>query len=1524
MGAQPKLNIAAIIGIKDGIYQVFASIDQNLDAYNQQAYNDKFIKDCRNYIHQLNGLLEMLNVTSLILVIEKIEQLLDALITKKTQPNPAIVDALKQSAKALLFYLNELIDGVEENPLRLYPAYRTLMQAYGFENAPESDLFFPRLATDPALKPETVNIDAPTVKSLAKQLGTEYQAGLLKWLRDPEKPDGLQQMAGIIHKIEAFPGTTEQRAFWWVAAGFLEDLLQQNGNLIDLPVRRLCGKIEQTIRHLAAGAIDNTTVLMRELLYHIAQSESDGERIGDIRRSYIWPGQTTNTDTLTFEQSEALNPVLERLRSTLMQANDIWREYCAGQQDSLVSLSEYVDWLALQARQTECPPLIRLVDAIGNTTTYLHAQPQDMSEELAMEMATALLLIESIIDDFNKLSPDLPNQVDILISRLLGVAAADVSISELPAAPSFDTMESNTQEKELINQVCQEILGNLSQIEIILDRRFFESAQRDELSRLSGLFNQISGALVMLTFEHANSLLNNCYNLVEKLMTPNYEIIETEQILLVDGLSSLGFFVEAYRSGQPGSQNIIEEAIALFHIAATAPASIPTPLTVSAAPITATSATVSQQESVPAAITAGADSELLDVFLAEADQVLADIEAGLHQCRIDAANREALMNLRRGFHTLKGSGRMVKLDTMSEVAWYLEQVLTRYLSDKTPASEPLLSLVAYTHQAYTDWCAQLRKQGTVVDVNSAPFVSAAKQLLAKQTTVQPPLQDQAADPAVASTKKTAPPAGMTDQQPIKPTQDRPTNPQADDSINPELLQVFLEETHDIVPQIGNRLRAWRMLPQDEDIHRALLRLLHTLKGSARMAGALQLGELIHAMESHIAIAFLERNISIAALDQLETEFDAIGDRIEQLPNSAPISIAYDAAFDAIEETIESTQAIPEKTESPQSKTILRINSELIDRLVADSGEVNMLRAKIETQLNSFKQSLQDLGESTHRLHDQLREVEIQAETQMQSHLAQQSDHDHTFDPLEFDRFTRLQELTRLMAESIDDIITVQKNLRASHIIAEEATSQQSTINRQLQQSLLQIRTLPFSNFAERYYRITRQVADEMDKKIQLQVHGGEVEIDRNILEKINPPLEHILRNAIAHGIENPEQRLNAGKAETGQITIRLRQTGNEVIITLSDDGAGLNLPRIHEQACRLGLVQQDESLDEDKIVSMIFTQGLSTTDSITGNAGRGIGLDVVKNEIALLGGRISVHSTPRHGTTFTISLPFTLSVAQIAMVQAGTQTYAIPALIVEHRQEFSAETMRKIYQDHHIELHGKKYLFAHLSHLLGEPHPIPENTKQNSVLFLHSGTQYLAVHVDQWRGDMEVAVKNAGPQMVNAPGIEGATITGDGEVILILNPVKLLQRNDVKKVFNTPLTQLAAATMRTKAKTPAVMVVDDSLTVRKVTCRLLEREGCEILIAKNGSDALGILQETIPDVMLVDLEMPKMNGFELIRRIRKNPKTTHIPIIIISSRTAEKHQKIAKDLGVNVFLGKPYKEEQLLSHLYQLGFSQSS
>ena len=1651
MSAQTKPNITSIIGLKEGINQIFSLIEHDFDIFAKYPSDITQIDSCRRYYYQLDGLLEMLELNSITTINGNVEQLMGALIEKETEPNQNVLDALRQITHALHHYLNELIEGKEDNPLRLFPAYQTLMHAAGFKHVSESDLFFPQLITKPTLKSEFANTNPFETKALIKQARIKYQAGLLQWLRDTANKDGLQEMVLVTNQIEQVPGSLEQRTFWWVATGFLEGLLQQED--IDLTMRRICGKIEQTIRHLAEGTPGNTAQLIRELLYHIANSDSATERINEIKQTYEWPDLDTANEEqsvlLTPEEAETLQKTLGTMHSTLMRANDNWRGFCSGQQENLTLLSANSGQLIQLAGSIQCLPLEKLIAAINDTIQYLQNESHDMDEGLAMEMASALLLVENTLENFHKLPTELSSQVETLSARLHALIQEESeNEGELSIIPRPPKIELNTQETKPQTQAAQEILENLGQIEKVLDKFFAEPTERTELSTLSFSFKQIEGVFTMLNLEHANTLLNRCHDLVKKLANPQYVFNQIEQDLLADGLSSLGFFVEALENEQPDSHKIIDEATSLFD-SVTISDSKTSDKTIDSSYGLAKTEVAANSEIEP---------ELLDVFLEEADEVLANIAHYLASCHVNPTDTKALTELRRGFHTLKGSGRMVKLTSLSEVAWSLEQVLEHWLNESKFATQELLQLVTLAHQEFSTWCDNLKQFGKT-NINADDLLLTAKRLINdRQSTPDSTTENQETIIQDSSSKQqqiaigdqtipldlfeiyktesnqhlatlnnalehllasqnntinhsfvlashtlasisntlglsfisepgfaleqwltklfndTARPdeygiqliqntitlmgnlqEQVHNQQSPDKTQIQsskalslelierlklatqhsaetqntvstesleqiapPSNGQIEDGTNTELLSIFLEETQEIIPQIGAKLRAWRILPEDSDIYRTLLRLLHTLKGNARMANVRQLGEQVHDFEGDVEAAFIDHKISTSTLNKLEDEFGAICKQIEQLQIA---EITSDRTkLTETTPSLTTIQSIPEISteglDTSQQKTMLRVSSKLIDQLVSESGEVSITRSKIETQLNNFKQSLQDLTDSVDRLHGQLREVEIQAETQMQSHLAQKQDNEQVFDPLEFDRFTRLQELTRLMAESVDDVLTVQKNLRATHNTAEEALSQQSLVSRKLQQALMHIRTLRFSHFSERYYRIVRQVASDVGKKARLEIQGDEIEIDRSVLDKINTPLEHLLRNAVAHGIEAPEKRAQLGKPETGQIIINLCQEGNEVIITLSDDGNGLDIPLIREKALQLGLIQENESLDNDQIMSLIYAQGLSTAKTITSIAGRGIGMDIVKNEVSTLGGRITVHSVLNQGTTFNIHIPLTLAVAQTLLVRSEQQIYAIPTVIVDHIQEVNTDVLNEAYQNHNIQHNEKIYPFAHLSHLLGAIDHAPEVRRHNRILLLQSGTVPLAIHVDELIGNSELIVKNVGAQLKQAPGIEGATVTGEGDVILILNPVKLAQRKQAQAILTAAPKKPSINVQRPLTTTlPTVMIVDDSLTVRRVTSRLLEREGYEVLIAKNGLDAIELLREITPDVLLIDLEMPKMDGFELIRNIRNHPETADVPIIIISSRTADKHRAMADKLGVNIFLGKPYQEEALLGHI---------
>ena len=505
----------------------------------------------------------------------------------------------------------------------------------------------------------------------------------------------------------------------------------------------------------------------------------------------------------------------------------------------------------------------------------------------------------------------------------------------------------------------------------------------------------------------------------------------------------------------------------------------------------------------------------------------------------------------------------------------------------------------------------------------------------------------------------------------------------------------------------------------------------------------------------------------------------------------------------------------------------------------------------------------------------------------------------------------------MIAESVNDVGTIQNSLIANLDQSEAALQQQNRMNRDLQQNLLGARMLPFKQISERLQRIVRQTARELKKSVSLVIDGEATEIDRSVLDKLGPPLEHLLRNAVAHGIEMPAQRKKKDKLDTGTITLKVRQENEEIHITVSDDGAGVDLARVKDKAIKNKLIDADVEISDQALMSVIFESGFSTAEQVSQISGRGVGLDVVRNDISGLGGRVELTSEFGKGASFNVNLPVTLSVAQVLVVRSGSSTYALPVGIIEQAQKIKRQELADAYQAEEIVWADKHYAIHYLGSLLGLQDQRPEDHNYNALLLLRVGSFNIALHVDEVVGNQEAVMKPIGAQLARVPGIVGATVTGDGSIMLVINPVQLVAR----AVLTVNTTGSAAAN---KAKPEAVlakcrvMVVDDSLTMRKVLSRLLEREGFEVIVAKDGIDAMQILLEVIPDVILTDIEMPRMDGFALARNVRNDARTATTPLIMISSRTADKHQNLAKDIGVDAFFGKPVQDDELIKKVRDL------
>ncbi|SPD63775.1 Chemosensory pili system protein ChpA (Sensor histidine kinase/response regulator) [Cupriavidus taiwanensis] len=1007
---------------------------------------------------------------------------------------------------------------------------------------------------------------------------------------------------------------------------------------------------------------------------------------------------------------------------------------------------------------------------------------------------------------------------------------------------------------------------------------------------------------------------------------------------------------------------------------------------------------------------------LYNVYLQEADGLLRQFATDISEWRHEAHPCPSELALRVA-HTLQGSASTVGLEPVREIAEALEALLLQlgahpvamHAGDFRLLEQAAERMRGMLHQfAAGIWPqadAGLRR--SLVEFGErallrprvalpAPPPAEADDAMAQVFGRLPPAAQSASDvpPAdEAGAPPAAPPVTAHDAVVIAlPTVPRaPEAPAVDVGAAPDpaLVQIFLEEAQGSLPELSRLLRGWEAAPDDARHGGLVLRALHTLKGSARMAGAMALGQAAHEMETLLDGTLRgqgQQPVAPKVFERLYAWYDRILAHAEALqvgrllpaddpdvvsglaepqqPSAAAVPQPEDAEAPgacAAEAFAPELPAVPGPSDvmvpmppaaplaalaplasaEPQ-RALVRVQARALDTLINEAGEVGATRARLDSELESMRAYLGELNDNVARLRGQLREIEIQAESQMASRIAD-AQHKQEFDPLEFDRFTRFQELTRMMAESVNDVATVEQNLQRGFDRAAGDLAAQARLTRGLQRGLMQARMVQFDALAERLYRVARQAAAETGKEVRLLIKGGTVEIDRSVLDRMAGPIEHLIRNAVAHGIEPAAQRRAAGKPATGALTLEVQQEGNEVVLHFIDDGGGLDLARIRARAVERRLLAPDDDAGEARLTELIFTPGFSTAEAVSELAGRGVGMDVVRAETVALGGRITLASQPGQGTTFTVHLPLTTAITQVLVIALGARRYAVPSGMIDQVQQLRAPALLDAYNHGRLAVAGAEVPFFYFGALLEQGEAAPAGRKYSPVVVVRSGAERVAVHVDDVVGNREVVVKHIGPHLARLEGIAGATTLGDGEIVLIYNPVVLAQRFVRERGRSLPLdppalpqstqqpavapqpgavAELArdgtAEPVAGLAAQPTVMVVDDSLTVRKATQRLLGRAGYHVVLARDGVDALKQLQDVMPDAMLVDIEMPHMDGFDLTRNVRSDARTAHLPLVMITSRTAEKHRRYAEEIGVNVYLGKPYNEDELLGTLHRL------
>ncbi|MFC6296985.1 response regulator [Pseudomonas sp. CCM 7893] len=887
------------------------------------------------------------------------------------------------------------------------------------------------------------------------------------------------------------------------------------------------------------------------------------------------------------------------------------------------------------------------------------------------------------------------------------------------------------------------------------------------------------------------------------------------------------------------------------------------------------------------------DDEIVEIFLEEAVDILDSAGQSLKRWLLDPDSAAPLSSLQRDLHTLKGGARMAEIGPVGDLAQELENLYEGLVDRRYSYSNELAQALMASHEQLALQLEQLQHQQPLSE--SSTLISHLREL--RQST------GQAAPPA-------APEVTGTD---------------------PELLEIFLEEAADILDSSGAALLRWQAEPGSRQEVETLLRDLHTLKGGARMVEIGPIGDLAHELE------FLYEGLSaglLAPSTELFALLQGCHDRLAQMVDAVAAGLPVGSVGRLIERIKSLVHPIEDqvapvtlpgvKTEavpaSEPAADMVKISADLLDDLVNLAGETSIFRGRIEQQVNDARIALNEVETTIERMRDQLRRLDT--ETQGRILSRQQAEAERLgyeeFDPLEMDRHSQLQQLSRALFESASDLLDLKETLERRNQDAHTLLQQQARINTELQEGLMRTRMVPFERMLPRLKRIVRQVAEELGKDVEFVVGNAEGEMDRNVLERMVAPLEHMLRNAVDHGLESREVRLAAGKPARGRISLDLTHEGGDIIFDMRDDGAGVPLDAVRRKAIKRGLLDPNLEISDRDVLQFILQPGFSTAEKITQISGRGVGMDVVHEEVRQLGGSMVIDSKAGAGVHFRIRLPFTVSVNRALMVQCAEDQYAIPLNTIEGLVRVLPGELEGHYQQDPpcYEYAGQRYELYYLGELLhtvarpkllGQSLPLP-------VLLVHCNERRIAVQVDAMAGTREIVVKGLGPQFAGVQGLSGATILGDGRVVLIIDllaHLRALQPAVPKHVANSQVTVNEPLQKRSLL----VLVVDDSVTVRKVTSRLLERNGMNVLTAKDGIDAIAVLEEHTPDLMLLDIEMPRMDGFEVAIQVRNNPRLKGLPIIMITSRTGQKHRDRAMAIGVNDYLGKPYQESVLLESI---------
>ncbi len=947
--------------------------------------------------------------------------------------------------------------------------------------------------------------------------------------------------------------------------------------------------------------------------------------------------------------------------------------------------------------------------------------------------------------------------------------------------------------------------------------------------------------------------------------------------------------------------------------------------------------------------------ELIRGYIEEVESYLPSLKENLQRLSEEPDQKDLLQEIYRMTHTIKGASGMVGIPGLSHIAFEMEDVCENCLNKNLPVSQEANAAMRRTVARFEAYCTDYLGSGvpartlleeTLLDFRPVRGISEHTPLPRELLDSVPEIEGGSFDADTWDESDFE-----SDAERIAPEEEIPASTEAADfAIDSILMESFYDEAEDHLQEIGDAIdkleervsESGPVSDRDREILGRIRRSVHTLKGAAAVIGLSGISGFAHHYEDLLDRLYEnEAEISPSTVSVLAESSDLLermvadpaahlGERIQRLKARFK-RLAGAGAETAAQPASDPETEIPADTVAQPGRPgrTLRVGMERMDELVNLTGEIIISGSAFDQRMETFAEGVNELEIARNRLRELAKEMEVGFEVKALARMDRMAaavrngttgetgpffGYDE-FDDLELDRYSQLNLIIRTLNEAVIDVGTLHTQFTGIYSDFDGGLTRQRVLLSELQEKMMRVRLTPMRAIVSRLRRTLREAAAQLNKKIGLAIEGEEIELDRGVWERMIDPLMHILRNAADHAIEPPEIRRARGKPETGTVQLTAAREGNQVVIRIRDDGAGLDYDAIRETVRAAKLSESPDKLADEELVSYIFYPGFSTRDQISHLSGRGVGMDVVRENIHELKGTIRVRSDSGGGTRFTIRIPLTLAAVQALLFTVKGQLLAIPLNEIEEILRIDPEEITGERGDV-VRINEEVLPLFDMADVLesaGEKGPPPAQ-EQPLVLVVRSAERRCALIIDALVGQREIVIKGTGSHLRYVRGVSGVTIMGDGSVVPILNIGELIwsQEEGVE-----PEEVRAPVSPPTKGPTE-ILVVDDSVSIRQVVSRLIQDQGWRAHTAKDGIDALERLREIRPDLIVLDIEMPRMNGYEFLSAIKAEPSYKEIPVLMLTSRTAAKHRNRALSLGAKGFVVKPYQHEAFVEAMSSL------